>query len=91
MYAKIRYVFAHGADSSSADKLVASIESGGTRTPVATISGSASDVDGAWRFRYVDIDAWAGQTIRIHFSAIDGANDSLVEVEIDDVRVTLGT
>ena len=86
-----RYVFAHGADSSSADKLVASIESGGTRTPVATISGSASDVDGAWRFRYVDIDAWAGKTIRVHFSATDGANDSLVEVEIDDVRITRGT
>jgi hypothetical protein len=34
------------------------------------------------------MDAWAGQTVRIHFEAIDAASDSLVEVEIDDVRIT---
>jgi hypothetical protein len=84
-----RYVFAHGANSSSADRLVASIErSDGTRTPVATIAGSAADVDGAWKFVYAPMDAWAGQTVRIHFEAVDGASDSLVEVEIDDVRIT---
>jgi carboxypeptidase T len=86
-----RYVFAHGANSSSADKLVASVEtSGGVRTPVVTRSGKASDVDGAWRSASVLLDAWAGQTIRIQFEAVDGASNSLVEVEIDDVRVTRG-
>ena len=69
-----RYVFAHGANSSSADKLVASIEdAGGTRTPVVTVTGSATDVDGAWQPVYATLDAWAGQTIRIHFEAVDGA------------------
>jgi carboxypeptidase T len=87
-----RYVFAHGSNSSSADKLVASIEdSGGTRTPVVTISGSATDLDGAWRYVYAPMDAWAGQTVRIVFEAVDGAANSLVEVEIDDIRITLGT
>jgi carboxypeptidase T len=87
-----RYVFAHGANSSSADKLVASIEdSGGTRTPVATFSGSATDVDGAWKSAYAPMDAWAGQTVRIVFQAIDGGSDSLVEAEIDDIRITRGT
>jgi len=87
-----RYVFAHGANSSSADKLVASIEdSGGTRTPVATFSGSAADVDGVWKYVYAPMDAWAGQTVRIVFQAIDGGPDSLVEAEIDDIRITRGT
>jgi carboxypeptidase T len=84
-----RYVFAHGANSSSADKLVASIEtSGGVRTPVVTLTGSATDVDGTWKYVYAPLDAWAGQTVRIHFEAVDGGANSLVEVEIDDVRVT---
>ena len=86
-----RYVFAHGSNSSSADKLVASIEdSGGTRTPVVTLSGSATDVDGAWKYVYAPMDPWAGQTVRIVFEAVDGASNSLVEVEIDDIRITRG-
>jgi hypothetical protein len=87
-----RYVFAHGSNSSAADKLVASIEdSGGTRTPVATISGSSTDVDGAWNYVYAPVDAWKGQQVRIVFQAMDGAADSLVEVELDDIRITRGT
>jgi hypothetical protein len=87
-----RYVFAHASNSSSADKLVASIETaGGVRTPVVTVTGKASDVDGAWTSVSAPLDAWKGQTIRIHFWAVDGATNSLVEVEIDDVRVTRGS
>ena len=85
-------MFAHGSNSSSADKLVASIEtSDGGRTAVVTLTGKASDVDGVWKSVYAPLDAWAGQTIRIHFMAVDGASNSLVEVEIDDVRVTRGS
>jgi hypothetical protein len=87
-----RYVFAHGSNSSSADKLVASIEdSGGHRTPLVTLTGSATDVDGAWKFVYASMDPWAGQTVRIAFEAVDGASNSLVEVELDDIRITRGT
>ena len=86
-----RYVFAHGANSSSADSFVASIEaSDGTRTPVFSLAGSATDVDGAWRSVARNLDAWAGQTVRIVFRAADVGSTSLVEVEIDDVRVTRG-
>ncbi len=88
---QFRYVFAHGATSSSADRLVASIETSAGRTAVVTLTGRPADVDGAWRTASAPLDAWAGQTIRIHFSAVDGAADSLVEVEIDDVRVTRGS
>jgi hypothetical protein len=87
-----RYVFAHGASSSNADHLVASIEdSGGTRTPVVTIDGSATDVDGAWKYVYAPVDAWKGQQVRIVFQATDGGPDSLVEAEVDDVRITRGS
>jgi len=87
-----RYVFAHGSNSSSADQLVVSIEdSGGTRTPVFTKTGSASDVDGVWRNVYVPLQAWKGQTIRIVIEAVDGGANSTVEAQVDDVRVTRGT
>jgi carboxypeptidase T len=87
-----RYIFAHGSNSSSADKLVISIEdSGGTRTPLFTRTGSAADVDAVWRNVYVPLEAWKGQTIRIHIEAVDGAANSLVEAQIEDVRVTRGT
>ena len=86
-----RYVFAHGSNSSSADKLVASIETSAGRTAVITLTGSATDVDGVWKSISAPLDAWAGQTVRIHFMAVDGASDSLVEVQIDDVRITRGS
>ena len=87
-----RYVFAHGADSSSADHLVAYIEdSSGTRTPVVTINGSATDVDGAWKYVYAPVDAWMGQQVHIVFQATDGGPGSLVEAEVDDVRITRGS
>jgi hypothetical protein len=86
-----RYVFAHGANSSSADRLVASVETSGGRTAVVTLAGKPSDVDGVWRSTSVSLDAWKGQTIKIHFQAVDGAANSLVEVEVDDVRVTRGS
>jgi carboxypeptidase T len=86
-----RYVFSHGSNSSSADKLVASIETSSGRTAVITLTGSATDVDGVWKSISAPLDAWAGQTVRIHFMAVDGASDSLVEIEIDDVRVMRGS
>ncbi|HEY7702732.1 MAG TPA: M14 family metallopeptidase [Candidatus Limnocylindrales bacterium] len=87
-----RYVFAHRSNASSADRLVVSIEeSGGARTAVFTKTGTAGDVDGVWRNVYVPVDAWKGQTIRIHIEAIDGGSNSTIEAQIDDVRVTRGT
>jgi hypothetical protein len=87
-----RYVFAHRSNASSADRLVVSIEeSGGARTAVFTKTGTAGDVDGAWRNVYVPVDAWKGQTIRIHIEAIDGGSNSTIEAQIDDVRVTRGS
>lgn len=87
-----RYAFAHGADATAADRLVAYIEtSDGTRNPVFTRTATGADVDGAWRSLYIPLDTWRGQAVRIVFLAEDAAGDSLVEAQIDDVRVTRGT
>lgn len=50
--------------------------------------GYAADRDGLWQTASIPLDAWAGKTVRPRFSAVDGANDNLVEATFDDVRVT---
>jgi hypothetical protein len=83
------YVFAHSAGSSSADALTAAVvEQDGTRVPVWSILGSPVDTDGAWRTAVVSMDAFAGQTIQLQFEAADGGPDNLLEVQLDDIRVT---
>ena len=84
-----RFVFAHDSASTSADKFTAIVEAeNGTQTPVLTVTGKAADLDGAWKSTSILLDPWAGQTIHIRFQAVDGGPGNLVEVEVDDVRVT---
>jgi predicted deacylase len=87
-----RYVFAHSAASSSADTLRAIVErSGGTQTVVWTRTGAATDVDGTWRTASISMDSFAGDTVRLRFVATDGGAGNLLEVELDDIRVTRGS
>jgi hypothetical protein len=86
-----RYVFAHDAASSAADSLRAIVEVGGLQTVVWSKVGSAVDASGAGKAASLSMDAFAGQTVRLRFVAADGGPGNLVEVEIDDVRVTRGT
>jgi carboxypeptidase T len=84
-----RYVFAHDARSSAADSLQAIVEKDdGSQVVVFTTSGTAADVDGAWHSASIPLDAFAGQTIRLRFTAVDGGPSNVLEVELDDVRVT---
>jgi carboxypeptidase T len=84
-----RYVFAHDGNSTAADSFSAIVEAeDGTQTPVAVVLGAASNRNGAWRSASILMDPWAGQKIHIRFQAVDGGTNNLVEVEIDDVRVT---
>jgi hypothetical protein len=85
---RFRYTFAHGADSSAADRLRVSIVAGGQTTTVFEVSGGPSDRDGDWSSASASLDAWAGQSVRILISATDGAGGSLVEAAVDNVRVT---
>jgi aminopeptidase S len=84
-----RYVFAHDSHSTSSDHVRAIVErSDGTQVQVFNVSGTPVDVDGVWRSASVSMDAFAGQTVHLRFEAVDGGTNNLVEVEIDDVRVT---
>ena len=87
-----RYVFAHDSGASAADSLQAIIERGdGSQTVVWSVAGAAHDRDGVWTTASVPMDAFAGESVRIRFAAVDGGTPNLVEVEIDDVRVTRGS
>jgi carboxypeptidase T len=84
-----RYVFAFDAKATSADRFAAYVEAqNGTLTAVVSRPGVAVDHDGLWRSASASLDPWAGQTIRIRFVAVDGGTNNLVEVQVDDVRVT---
>ncbi len=84
-----RYVFAHDAGSTAGDTLKAIVEAAdGTQTQVFGVAGAPVDVDGRWRSAAILMDPWAGQTVHLRFEAVDGGPGNLVEVEIDDVRVT---
>jgi hypothetical protein len=55
---------------------------------VFTVAGRAVDRDGVWRAASIAMDPWAGHTVHLRFEAVDGGPGNLVEVEVDDVRVT---
>ena len=83
------YVFAHSASSTAADTLRAIVErADGSQVEVFRVSGRRVDVDGAWRTASVAMDAFAGETVHLRFQAADGGPGNLLEVELDDVRVT---
>ena len=84
-----RYVFAH-SKSSTAGRQPAGDRRARRRRPGRGLPGSARavDVDGAWRTASISLDAFAGQTVRLRFVAADGGAANLLEVELDDIRVT---
>jgi carboxypeptidase T len=85
------FVFAHNATSTSADTLRAIVErSDGTQVEVFRIAGRPADVDGVWHTASVSMDAFAGQSVHLRFEAVDGGSDNLLEVELDDIRITHG-
>ena len=83
-----RWTFAHGP-SSTADSLKVFIEdAAGTRTQVFIASGTAATVKAGWHQTSIALTDPSASTIRIVIQATDGGHDSLVEIGIDDVRVT---
>ena len=82
--------FAH--DANATDGRLAPGASSRPRTATGPRSWSSEAGDGEtgdadWRPAPVDIDAWAGQTIRVIVEAVDGGADNLVEAAVDDVRI----
>ena len=81
------YYMAHGSNSSSADYLRVRVL-GSTSPVVFQELGAANNDNGAWATASVDLDAFAGQTIRISVEAADASTASLVEAAVDDVTIT---
>ncbi len=82
-----QYYLAHGSNSSTADFFRAFIVTG-TNNQVFQSLGAASNRNGVWTPVSVNINSFAGQTIRILFQAADASTASLVEAGVDDVRIT---
>lgn len=84
-----RYYLAHAGNSSSADSFRAYVEAeDGTRTLVKQELGAATTDRPAWASASIAMTPWAGQNVRIVFSATDAGSASTLEAAVDDVRIT---
>jgi hypothetical protein len=83
-----QYYLAHAANSSSADFFRVYVVAGATSTQVFQSLGAASNRNGAWTPVSLNLNAFAGQTIRLRVEAADASPGSLVEAGVDDVRIT---
>ncbi len=84
-----RYSFAHGTNATTDDYFRVDVErEDGSRTTVfEELGGSESDAP-AWGSAAVSMDRWAGERVRIVVAAADLGTASLVEAQVDDVRIT---
>jgi carboxypeptidase T len=78
-----QYTFAHNAKTTAADYLRVSV--GGD--VLFSQTGSGANRNAAWTHVTLNLDSYAGQSVRIVVEASDGGPDSLVEAAVDDVRV----
>lgn len=82
-----RYAFAHNAKARKVDFLRVSVVRGSQRTVVFSQLGKAANRNASWTPVKLNLDSFAGQSVRILVEAADHGADSLVEAAIDDVRV----
>ena len=78
-----RYTFAHNRRSNSADYLRVLVNG----TQVLQATGFGGNQNASWTSVSVNLDAWAGESVRVLIQAADGGRASLVEAAIDDIRV----
>jgi subtilisin family serine protease len=82
------YYLAHGTNSSSADFFRVKIVSGSTVTTVFEELGGTENDNAVWASATVNLNQFAGQTIRILIETSDAGGASLVEAAVDDVKIT---
>jgi hypothetical protein len=78
-----RYTFAHNAKARAADFLRVSVNG----TEVFTQAGFAGNRNAKWTAVSVDLDAYAGQDVRVLIEAADEGAASLIEAAVDDLRI----
>jgi hypothetical protein len=79
---QFRYSFAH-EKATSADYLRVLVNG----TEVFSQIAGGKTRNAAWRLATINLDAFAGEQVRVTIKAADGAADSLVEAVVDDVRI----
>ena len=84
---RFRFTFAHDAAATSADFLRVGVVRGGSTSAIWTVRGKSDERNAGWTTKTLSLSAYAGQTIRLKFTAVDGSADNLVEAAIDNVRV----
>jgi carboxypeptidase T len=82
-----RYTFAHDARARSNDWFRVSVVAGSNRTVLWSQAGRAANRNAVWTPVTLNLDAYAGKTVRLLFEAADNGADALVEAAFDDVRV----
>jgi glucose/arabinose dehydrogenase len=83
-----RFFLAHLNNSSGQDYFrVRVVSANGQVQTVYARGGTASNVAGRWSGRTVSLSAWAGQTIRLRFDAVDAGTGSVIEAGFDNVVV----
>jgi hypothetical protein len=86
---RFRFYFAYRSNATSADYFrVRVVGSNGVVKTVFSRGATASNVAGVWSTRTVDLSAYAGQTIRLRFDAVDAGSASMIEAGFDNVSVT---
>jgi hypothetical protein len=88
---EFRYSFAHDTRSSTDDLFRVTVIAGSTRRVILERRGDATDDDGGWQTRSASLDAFAGERIRILVEAADRAAGSILEAQLDDLRITRPT
>lgn len=78
-----RYTFAHNKRSSADDYLRVLVNG----SEVFRESGTAANRNAKWTRARIDLDAYAGQSVRVRIEAADGGADSLIEAVVDDIRI----
>jgi len=81
------WYLAHGSNATSADFFRVSVV-GSTTSVVLQQLGSAVNRNGAWATATANLNAFAGQTVRILIEAADASTASLLEAGVDDVKIT---
>jgi hypothetical protein len=83
------YYLAHRADSSADDFFRASVVTSSGTIVLFQELGTTTNHSAAFAVRSVDLSPFAGQTVRLQFSAGDGAVDNLLEAAVDDVKIVV--
>ncbi|WP_436494414.1 metallophosphoesterase [Actinokineospora sp. HUAS TT18] len=83
----LRWSVGFGANATSSDYFKITVV-GATDKVVLDQRGTGAHISGSWRTLTADVSAFAGQTVQILVEAADVSTASLIEAQVDDVKIT---